>query len=46
MVTLGTDQVAVAEDGWTILTTDGSMSAHFEHTVLITADGCEILTQL
>lgn len=46
MVTLGTDQVAVAEDGWTILTLDGSRSAHFEHTVLITADGAEILTQI
>lgn len=46
MVTLGTDRVNVAEDGWTILTGDGSWSAHFEHTVLITADGAEILTKL
>lgn len=46
MVTLGTDQVRVAEDGWTILTLDGKWSAHFEHTVLITEDGAEILTQL
>lgn len=46
MVTLGTDRVLVDEDGWTILTADGSWSAHFEHTVLITEDGCEILTQL
>jgi methionyl aminopeptidase len=46
MVTLGTDRVYVAEDGWTILTTDGSWAAHFEHTVLITQDGCEVLTQL
>ncbi|MDL2363589.1 MAG: type I methionyl aminopeptidase [Patescibacteria group bacterium] len=44
MVTLGTDQVAVADDGWTILTIDGSRSAHFEHTVLITQNGAEILT--
>lgn len=46
MVTLGTDRVYVAPDGWTIMTADGSWAAHFEHTVLITEDGCEILTQL
>lgn len=46
MVTLGTDRVHMAEDGWTILTDDGSYSAHFEHTVLITEDGAEILTSL
>ncbi len=44
MVTLGTDQVTVAPDGWTILTADASWSAHFEHTVLITEAGAEILT--
>jgi methionyl aminopeptidase len=46
MLTLGSDQVYVAPDGWTILTKDGSWSAHFEHTVLITDDGAEILTTL
>lgn len=46
MVTLGTDQVVVAPDGWTILTADGSWSAHFEHTVLITEDGAEIITKI
>lgn len=46
MVTLGTDRVYIAEDGWTVITTDHSRSAHFEHTVLITADGAEILTQI
>lgn len=46
MVTLGTDRVYVAPDGWTIMTADGSWAAHFEHTVLITEDGAEILTQL
>jgi methionyl aminopeptidase len=46
MVTLGTDHVLVSNDGWTILTADGSFSAHFEHTVLITNDGAEILTTL
>ncbi len=44
MVTLGTHKVAVDEDGWTIVTADGSLSAHFEHTVLITDTGYEILT--
>jgi len=46
MVTLGTDQVYIADDGWTVMTTDGSRSAHFEHTVLVTEDGAEILTNL
>lgn len=46
MVTLGTDQVATSVDDWTILTLDGSRSAHFEHTVLITETGYEILTQV
>lgn len=44
MVTLGTDRVYIADDGWTVKTADGSRSAHFEHTVLITKDGAEILT--
>jgi methionyl aminopeptidase len=46
MVTLGTDRVLVAPDGWTILTADNSWSAHFEHTVLITETGAEILTEV
>ncbi|MEK7059227.1 MAG: type I methionyl aminopeptidase [Patescibacteria group bacterium] len=46
MVTLGTDKVYIAKDGWTVLTVDGSWSAHFEHSVLITEDGAEILTQI
>lgn len=45
MATLGGDSVYLAPDDWTILTYDGSRSAHFEHTILITADGAEILTQ-
>jgi methionyl aminopeptidase len=44
MATLGTEKVYVAPDQWTIKTADGSMSAHFEHTVLITEDGADILT--
>lgn len=46
MVTLGTDRVRVAEDGWTVVTADNSWAAHFEHTVLITETGAEILTQI
>jgi methionyl aminopeptidase len=46
MVTLGTDHVVLMPDQWTIKTADGSMAAHFEHTILITEDGAEILTQI
>lgn len=46
MVTLGGEAVYMADDHWTILTRDGSWSAHFEHTVLITEEGAEILTAL
>lgn len=44
MITAGASDVNVMEDGWTIRTVDGSMSAHFEHTVAILADGPRILT--
>jgi methionyl aminopeptidase len=46
MATLGTDRVTIAPDGWTVLTLDNAWAAHFEHTVLITESGAEILTQL
>lgn len=46
MATLGGEAIYVDNDRWTIRTGDGSLSAHFEHTVLITADGAEILTTL
>jgi methionyl aminopeptidase len=46
MVTLGTDRVFIAPDGWTVLTADNKWAAHFEHTILITEDGAEILTEL
>lgn len=46
MATLGKEQIETSDDGWTIYTKDGSLAAHFEHTVLITKDGAEILTQL
>ncbi len=38
------EQTDVLPNGWTVVTRDGSLSAHFEHTVAITDDGCEILT--
>lgn len=44
MVTIGTDQVTVANDGWTILTADGSLAAHMEHTIAVTPDGPRVLT--
>lgn len=46
MATLGGERIIQDDDGWTISTRDGSLAAHFEHTVLITEDGAEILTQL
>ncbi len=46
MVTLGSEQVELAEDSWTVVTGDGSRSAHWEHTVAITADGPWVLTAL
>jgi len=44
MITVGGPEVWLAEDGWTIATTDGSRAAHFEHTVAILPDGPRILT--
>jgi methionyl aminopeptidase len=44
MINLGAAEVKVLEDGWTAITIDGSVSAHFEHTVAITKDGPVILT--
>jgi len=47
MATIGKEKITVDhEDGWTISTADGSLAAHFEHTILITENGAEILTQL
>jgi methionyl aminopeptidase len=46
MVTLGSKNTLVAEDEWTIVTSDGSMSAHFEHTFTLTENGPWILTAL
>jgi methionyl aminopeptidase len=44
MVNAGSDAVRVLKDGWTAVTEDGSLSAHFEHTVAVTKDGAAILT--
>jgi methionyl aminopeptidase len=44
MVNAGSPGTEVLDDGWTVVTVDGSRSAHFEHTVAITDDGPEILT--
>lgn len=46
MATLGREEVYLDKDGWTIKTRDGSLAAHFEHTILITEQGFEILTQV
>jgi methionyl aminopeptidase len=46
MFTLGESDIKVAKDGYTIKTVDKSLAAHFEHTVVITQDGAEILTSL
>ena len=44
MISVGTHAIRTLDDGWTVVTGDRSRSAHFEHTVAITADGPEILT--
>lgn len=44
MINLGDAAVKILDDGWTVVTVDGSLSAQFEHTVLVTKTGAEILT--
>jgi len=46
MINAGAPEVIVLDDGWTVLTRDGSLSAQFEHTVVVTRNGCEVLTAL
>ncbi len=46
MVNAGTFEVEVLDDNWTVVTKDRKLSAHFEHTIVITANGPEILTKL
>ena len=45
MINVGTSDVRVLDDDWTVVTMDGSLSAHFEHTVLVTDSGCDVLTR-
>jgi methionyl aminopeptidase len=45
MVNFGTDDVILLDDGYTFVTADGKKSAHFEHTVLVTEEGYEVLTE-
>jgi len=45
MINEGDYEIKVAKNDYTILTADGSLSAHFEHTVAVTDDGCEVLTR-
>jgi methionyl aminopeptidase len=44
MINLGTHEVSCLDDGWTVISDDGSLSAHFEHVVVILSDGPEIIT--
>lgn len=46
MLNMGTWKIRTLEDGWTVVTADGSLSSHFEHTVLITEQGAKVLTEL
>ena len=44
MITEGTHEVQTLEDGWTVVTADGKLAAHFEHTIALTDEGPRILT--
>jgi methionyl aminopeptidase len=46
MVNIGSHKVKVLDDGWTTITEDKTLSAHFEHTIAVTEAGPEILTLL
>ena len=46
MVAMGTHKIRVLSDGWTAVTIDKKPAAHYEHTVVVRKDGCEIITQL
>ncbi len=46
MINVGDWKVKTLKDGWTIVTNDGSLSAHFEHTILVTKSGAEVLTKM
>lgn len=44
MINLGGHEIEVSDNGWDIVTSDKSVSAHFEHTIVVTSDGCKVLT--
>jgi methionyl aminopeptidase len=46
MINLGGAEISMLDDGWTVVTADGSLSAQFEHTIVVTRDGCEVLTAI
>lgn len=46
MITLGTKETDVLDDDWTVITTDGTWAAHYEHTITVTAEGIWVLTAL
>ena len=46
MVNLGAPDTQLSDDGWTVVTADGTLSAHFEHSIAVTEDGPEVLTVL
>ena len=46
MVNLGSPETQLHDDGWTVVTADGTLSAHFEHSIAVTEDGPEVLTVL
>jgi methionyl aminopeptidase len=46
MLTLGSKDVDIASDGWTFVTVDGSLCAHFEHTLIITEGEPEVITKV
>ncbi|HSE92195.1 MAG TPA: type I methionyl aminopeptidase [Methylomirabilota bacterium] len=45
MVTMGSCEVRILDDGWTAITKDGSLAAHFEHTIAVTPEGPDVLTR-
>jgi methionyl aminopeptidase len=44
MINQGTEQITILDDGWTVITADGKLSSHWEHTIAIFKDHTEILT--
>jgi len=46
MITLGSDEIKIDDNGWDIITADRSRAAHFEHTVAITEKGCKVITEV